>query len=293
MKEVIEFRISNEFVHLLLKPNEGKRTASNTIIYISRDDPRFEQIRLLSKHIREKYNEFFFLYSNIRREYSNKELDAATLLQVKIAKTFEPSGEECGTIYDESFACDICGSNRKQIGKLRLNRNTIPPKDISKTIAGEVVVSKRFASVFNKKGLKGVLFLPINLNEHNTEYYQSLPIAELELTRDVLAGVDIFDFSEGSEIKQLSVSGNCCYKIEKEVYKCPKGHTIGLNLLSELHVYQNPSIINYDFFSSKQRIGVRRGVLQPEPMYLCSQAFRRMVLEEKLSGFEFEVAHVK
>lgn len=293
MKEIIEFRISNEYVHLLLKPGEGKRNASNTIIHITKDDPKFEQIRILNKQIREKNKDFFFLYSNIRREYSKKELDTATLLHMTIKTTFEPTGEECGTVYDETTACEICGANRKQVGKLKLKKGSIPKKDIARTIAGEVLVSERFATVFKQRGLIGGLLEPITLDKGISNYYQLMVTSELELTRNTVAGVDIFDFSEGSEPTEFTVSGGHHVKIEKEVYKCPKGHTIGLNILSELYVLNSPSINDYDFFSSKQKIGVKRGLLQPEPLYLCSPAFRTMVEEEKLSGFEFEIAHIE
>jgi ribosomal protein S14 len=45
--------------------------------------------------------------------------------------------------------------------------------------------------------------------------------------------------------------------------------------------------------SSKQMIGVKRGLLRLEPLYLCSREFRKIALEEKLKGFEFEIAHIE
>lgn len=293
MKEIHEFRIYREYAHLLLKPGEGKDNGSKIVVYINRDDPKFEQVRMLTKEIKEKYNKSFFLYSNIRREYSKKELDKATLLHMIIKTTFEPAGEESGTVYDETTACEICGANRKQFGRLKLKRGSIPKKDIARTIAGEVVVSERFAIVFEKRGLKGVTLEPVTLDKGTSNYYQLKTTSELELTRDTVAGVDIFDFSEGSEPTEFTILDGHHIKIEKEVYKCPKGHTIGLNILSELYVLRSSSINDSDFFSSKQKIGVKRGLLQPEPLYLCSPAFRKMVEEEKLSGFEFEIAHIQ
>ena len=63
MKEVIEFRINNRYANLLLQPNEIKSNSTNTVIYVAKDDEKFEKIRILTKQIREKYNDFFFLYS--------------------------------------------------------------------------------------------------------------------------------------------------------------------------------------------------------------------------------------
>jgi len=293
MKEIIEFRIVNEYAHLLLEPGEGKKNSSNTIIHIMKDDPKFEQIRFLNKEIREKNNDFFFLYSNIKREYGKKELATAALLQMKIITMFEPAGEDCGTLYDETVACEICGANRKQISPLTLKKGSIPKKDIARTIAGEVVVSKKFMVAFKQKNLMGALLEPVVFAKDISDYYQLIASSpELELTDKTIAGVNLFDFSERSEGREFTVSGHRV-KLEREIYKCPKGHLIGLNLLSEAYVSSSPAINEYDFFSSKQKIGVKRGLLRPEPLYLCSQAFREMVEEEKLSGFEFEIANIE
>jgi len=96
--------------------------------------------------------------------------------------------------------------------------------------------------------------------------------------------------SEISDVLELILSEKYPVKLEREVYKCPKGHTIGLNLLSEPYVLKIAVIDEYDYFVSRQKIGVKRGLLRPEPIYLCSQSFRTMVLEEKLTGFDFEIA---
>lgn len=278
MKEVIEFRIGNEYAHLLLKPSEGKRNSSNTTIHITKDDPKFEQIRILDKQIREQNHDFFFLYSNIKREYSKKELETARLLQIQIKTTFEPAGEECGTIYDETTACGICGANRKQTNSLTLKKGSIPKKDIARTIAGELIVSEKFAQCFKQRGLKGALLEPVLFGKGTSDYYQLIASSELELTEKTIAGVNLFDLS-------TSDGG--------EIYKCPKGHTIGLNLLSEAYVLNSPAITENDFLVSKQKIGVKRGLLRPEPVYFCSQAFRKMIEEEKLIGFEFEITNIE
>jgi len=292
MKEIIEFRIDREYTPLLLKPDEGKRNDSNTIIRISRDDPKFEQIKVLYKKLRQE-NKFLFLHSNIKRNYSRKELDTAPLLQMLIKTTFEPAGEECGTMYDETITCEICGANRTQINSLKLKKGSVPKKDIARTIAGEIVVSEKFTTVFKQRGLKGAVFEPVVFVKEASHYYQLTAVNELELSKETVAGINVFDLSESSEEMEITIPGGYDFKLAKEVYKCPRGHTIGLNLLSEAFVLSNPLIAKYDFFSSKQKIGVKRGLLMPEPLYLCSQAFRKMVEEEKLSGFEFEITHIQ
>ena len=214
-------------------------------------------------------------------------------MRVKIKTTFEPAGEECGTVYDETLACEICGANRRQIGPLKLKKSTIPKNDIARTIAGEVVVSKKFVTAFEQRGLKGVSFDPITFTKGVSNIYQlNVFSPALELTPNTIAGVNIFDLSESSNGVEFTIPGGYQIKVEKEIYKCPRGHTIGLNLLSEPYVFNSSSINEYDFFVSNQKVGVKRGLLRPEPIYFCSTAFKKMVEEEKLSGFGYEIARV-
>lgn len=278
MQEKVELRIYKKYAHLLLKPNEGKDLGLYVSILIPREDPRFDKALKLTNEIREKYNDFFFLYSEIIRKYSKKELEEATLLHMKIKTTFEPAGEECGTVYDEMVACEICGANRKQIGPLTLKQGSVPKKDIARTIAGEVVVSEKFAAVCKQRGLKGLLLEPVFFGKGASKFFQLIGSSQIELSKDTVVGINPFDLSTSSE---------------EEIYKCPKDDTIGLNLLSEPYVLNSPSIKDYDFFASRQKIGVKRGLLRPEPIYFCSPSFRKMIEEEKLTGFEFEIANIE
>lgn len=294
MKEIIEFRIFEDYYPLLSKPNNAVFNGAAYVIVVEKGDAVFEEIKQLQDFVKKKYNKGFFGYSKIKRKYSKKELDTATLFQMKIKATFEPTGEECGTLYDETTACEICGANRKQISPLALKRGSIPKKDIARTIAGEVVVSEKFVAAFKQRDLKGAALEPVVFSKGVSDHYQIIASSELELTKNTVAGGDIFDLgSDGSEAYEFIISGGHKVKFEKEVYRCPKGHLIGLNLLSEAYVLNSLSIIENDFFMSKQKIGVKRGLLRPEPIYFCSPAFRKMIEEEKLSGFAFEVAHIE
>lgn len=279
MKETLELRINYDYANLLFKADEGKNLGTSVkVVELLKDDPRYNQVPIIAKQVKQKYDKAFFFGWEIKRKYSTKELDTAPLLHIKIKTTFEPAGEECGTLYDETVACEICGAKRKQRSPLTLKNGSVPKKDIARTIAGEVVVSEKFATAFKQKGLKGVLLEPVVFDKGASNYYQLVASTEIELSQSTVAGINPYDLSTSSE---------------GEIYKCPKGHTIGLNLLSEAYVLNSPSITENDFIASKQKIGVKRGLLRPEPLYLCSPAFRKMVEEEKLSGFEFEIAHIQ
>lgn len=289
MKETLELRINYDYAHLLFKADEGKNLGTSVkLVELSKEDPRYRQVPIIAEEVRKKYDRGFFFGWQIKRKYSKKELDTATLLHLKIKAVFEPTGEECGTLYDETAACEICGTNRKQISPLFLKKGTIPKKDIARTIGGEVIVSEKFVNAARQRNLKGLQLNPINVEK----YHQLTADIEVELSHRTVAGVDPWDFSEGSNGIEFSVSGDYSVKFEKEVYKCPKGDLIGLNLLSEPYVTDSSLIKEFDFFASRQKIGVKRGLLRPEPIYFCSPAFRKMIEEEKLSGFEFEITNI-
>lgn len=280
VKETTDLRINYNYAKLLFHPDEGKNIGTSVkVVELTRKDPRVNQVPAIAEEVKQRHGQAFFFGWEIKRRYTKKELDAATLFHIKIKTTFEPAGEECGTIYDESVACDICGANRKQMSPLKLKQGSVPKKDISKSIAGEIVVSEKFVEAFRRHGLKGAAFEPIVFDKGTSNSCQLIASSPaLELTTTTVAGINPFDLSDSSE---------------GEIYKCPKGYTIGLNLISEPYVLKSPSINDYDFFATKQKIGVKRGLLRPESLYLCSTAFRKMVEEEKLSGLNFEIVHVE
>jgi hypothetical protein len=293
VRETVEFRVYKEYAHLLFHSDEGKDLGSVQVVYVERDDPRFEKIGLLNKEIDKKDGASFFSYHHITRKYSKHEIDSAELFQVIAKQTFVTTGEECGTQYDETAACEICGANRKLIGPLKLRRSKTPKKDIARSIGGETIVSQKFADTARKRNLKGLLLTPVLFATDGPDYYRLSAETEIDLSDKTVAGVNPFDFSEGSEGSEHTIPGGYRVKFEKEVYKCPNGCCIGLNLLSELYVVGHPLINDNDFFMSRQKIGVRRGYLTPEPYYVCSPDFRRMVIEEKLTGFDFEIVRVE
>src|SRR5690606_17437283 len=221
MKEILELRVNYDYADLLFKADEGKNLGTSVkIVKLSKEDSKYLQIPIIAEEVKKKYNRSFFFGWEIKRQYSKKELDTATLFDLKIKTVFEPTGEECGTLYDETTACVICGANRKQVSPLILKKGTIPKKDITITIGGEVVISERFVNAVKHRNLKGLQLTPTNVEK----YYQLTAKTEIELSPNTIVGINPFDLSTNSE---------------GEIYKCPKGDTIGLNLLSEPYVLDN------------------------------------------------------
>ena len=280
MKETCEFRIDEDFAPKLFADDEGKRLGDSVRkVEISTDDTRFCSIGQLQEEVQKKTDCSFFYGWILRRHYSKKELDAASLFQLLITSTFEPAGEECGTEYDESTACPSCGAGARQITPLFMNVKRIPKsKDVSRTIAGENVVSRRVAELFSRHKISGAGLLPVKPSKKSSaesrDWFQlTVPMADAEIVAPTRVGINPFDDDE---------KGEC---------RCPVGDMIGLNLLSEVSI-KSTTRGDDDIISTRQFVGTRRGLLQPERIILVSPKVRQVFESERLKGVKFEVAHL-
>lgn len=280
MREIAELRVDEAFAPMLFEPDEGKRLGDSVRkVELETSAPRFKQIGELQRDLRRSVGKPFFYGWGLRRKYTKHELASAALLQLKVTVVFEPAGEECGTKYDESTACSRCGAGGKQAGPLFLDVKRIPKgKDFAKTIAGEVVISRRASELFIQHGVTGVAFHPVR-----TKGARSLELpdwsqlvihsADADIVPPTRAGIDPFNDDPKGE------------------HRCAEGDTIGLNLLSEVSV-DAASRGQGDIAASRQFVGVRRGSLRPERVILISQKVRQLIDAEKLKGCEIEVAHL-
>ncbi len=281
MRETYEFRVVEDFAGRLFRDDEGKKLGSGIVrlVQIASDDPRLPKIGDLQREIRRDCNRSFFHGWHIKRQYSKQEFDLAELFSLAINSTFEPAGEECGTKYDESTACPKCGAGAKQVAALFLDWKGIPKnKDISRTIAGEIVVSKRLVELFNQQRITGAEFRPLRQNPSSSaeskDWFQLLvQSAKTDVVPPTRAGIDPFDDDP---------KGEC---------RCTQGDLIGLNLLSEVSV-KSTTRDDADMVCTRQFIGTRRGLLRPARIILISPKVWRLIESEKLKGYEVEVAHL-
>jgi len=303
MQETIEFRIPEAYAKEFLDATDGICLGGSVRkVEVPLSDPRFARIGNLDHAFHAKGRAFFTAWIPHRR-YTTAELQAAKAFQVVVKRVFEPAGEECGTLYDESSACEYCGSGERQVSDLVLEARSLPKRGnlgIAKTIAGEVVVSQSFVDVFQANKLKGAEFRVVRERKKPSVaipgWHQlvvnSTPLAVVAPTR---AGITPFD--DGSErlsnqtsiLDELKINGSWCDR--EGQYRCPAGHTIGLNLLSELSVETNDGE-DCDIAYTKQRVGVRRGLLRPERLLVISARFRELGLHQGWKGMAFEIVHL-
>jgi hypothetical protein len=72
------------------------------------------------------------------------------------------------------------------------------------------------------------------------------------------------------------------------VFRCKYGHTIGLDILSELSINRN-SWEGCDLVATNQLFGVKRGLLRTYPLILVSQRLYSLLDNARFKGFSVEV----
>lgn len=276
METIAEFRIPEDHARACLRADQGESLGGTVRkLRIRTDDPLYRYVGEMQGIYRTAGRCFFHGWGLVRR-YTGEELASAATLHIDLKHYFEPCGEECGTTYDESTACPVCRAGAKQSNDLRLKRYP-KSRDIACTIAGEMIVSRRIVDLFEKHRITGARFGPVYLGRRSTspvsERFQLLIDRCVDISPKTLTCSNPFDLDDANE------------------YRCPRGDTIGLNLLSELFLTQS-SYDGRDIAATRQFTGQRIGLLRPQPHLVISQRLYRLLNEENIRGFKTEVAHL-
>jgi len=283
MKEYAEFRVPESYAKEFLPADFGK----NVMDFVRRvrvptDSEMHKKIGEFYKLVRSRDQDYFFLGWDIQRKYSEKELESAELLLLKISRTFEPAGLECGTIYDNQNVCEICGSGIRQISELILDLNTIPKNaDIARTISNEIVISQEMAQILIDNNITGYKLGRVHHKVSPTKSTRNPKKTWHQLIVNSLVS-----------ISPMTKTGNGPFdKDEDNSYRCKNGHTIGLNILSELSIYKG-SWDGSDIVATKEMFGVNRGLLRTYPLLLISQKLYRLMKKMECKGFTVEVVEL-
>ena len=303
MREYLEIRVDTIWRILFYPFYRGKNLGGVYLLEIDTNSKWYKWTEFLHG-VLNKIGMLLFSGWRHKRFYSKDEMRNNRCFQIYPSRFFEPDGEECGTIYDESSACPICGSGARQLSPLKLKRKTIPRSDLAMTIADgdEIIASERFVKMVREHELTGIDFDPVygaGKNGQPLNFYQIRPLHYLDISSKTTFGVNPFNLSgttpawtetrwekEGRKLKEHKE-----YHPEK-IYKCPNGDNMGLNILSEAYIKSNPMLDSLDFFASRQTVGIREGVIRPRHLFFCSNRMMRLIKEYKLKGIKFEVAHI-
>jgi len=79
---------------------------------------------------------------------------------------------------------------------------------------------------------------------------------------------------------------------ERGRYRCPHGHVLGLNLLSEVFV-DGTRWDGGDVACTRELLGVRRGLLALAPCLLISPRLRKLLLDYRIRGWQADVAYLR
>jgi hypothetical protein len=277
MKEIIEFRIFEKDAKTVLKDNQGVLLGESVRkLKLTMDDPLARQIGQLDIDARAR-GSVFFTYWDITRTYTDQEIAVAETFQLGLQSRYEPAGEECGTIYDESTACLICGAGRRQVSDLVLNVGRLPKtRDIAMTIADEMVVNARLANLIRERGITGADLRPVRHAGRNRSFTRSwyqLCIAPpfVRVDARTRAAQSPWD--------------------DDDLCRCPLGHVIGRQPTTELWI-NRLSWSGNDIARTQEYVGLKRGLLRPDPMLLITPRFFRLLRNEGIKGWKFEVAHL-
>jgi hypothetical protein len=282
MRETIEFRMFEKDAQRFLKPEDGKVLGGDTRkLVLEAKDPRMQLIGDIYREFRLQGRVFVTSW-DVQRKYTEEEWEGAELFHLQVRASVQPVGESCGTEYDDAAACRHCGAGAPQSTELRLDPGRLPRgKDIVRTLAdSELIVSARLVEAFQKQGLTGARFLPIRgrggrsaIDSWFQLSVESRPLGVAPRTR---VGINLFDADEAGK------------------YRCPEGHVLGLNLLSELFV-EREDWDGADVCATRQWVGMRSrdgGVFRPHPLLLISQRMRGLLTDLKAKGHQLEVAHL-
>jgi len=277
MREILELRLSAakaaQYIPEAVSQNQDPLDTVRLVL--DAHDPLVERLRSVEATFWAR-GETLFTMCEITRRYTPRELQSAERLKVEFWPFFMPSGEECGTAYDDSRACSHCGAGAPQVGALRLKVGRIPKsRDLVITPGAEIVVSARLAGAMQARGITGHGLRPVldTNDKASADWHQLIipvktaePVAPTRFGKDYLAP-------------------------EPDSARCPSGHILGMRLLSPIHVSRS-SLEAKDWLCTRGLLGLRQGLFRPYPLLLISQRLYRLLKELKVRHLNEEVAHL-
>jgi hypothetical protein len=241
------------------------------------DSEAFQRIKhFIERKRKQNVEGYQYLTVDLLRKYSKFELQNAEVLLLKIRSHFEPSGEECGTIYET--LCDHCNWGR-QVSDLILDLRRVPQhKDLAGTIAWvEWVVSSKFTETFAENKLTGAEFRPIFDLRNPTK--QAKEWSQLRVT------------GNAGGLADKTKLGKDPFSPSQVSWRCPLGHAVVTEFLSEIYLHRK-AWDGSDIAITSALFGQGRNLLRPTPLIIISQRMYQALKETGLTGFSCEVAHL-
>lgn len=276
--ELVEF-LESHFPAITRRIGKDAGQRARTVeTRVPSDSPEFLEIsRFVDSSRTAGMNAFrHFPIASFLRRYTKEELQQAEVLRLTITSHFEPSGEECGTIYET--LCKECNWGR-QISELNLDLRRVPQhKDISETIAWvEWVVSSKFLQAFTENKLTGAEFRPIfefkNPIKRSKEWHQ------------------LWVTGKAGKLAERTILRRDPFSPSQVEWCCPLGHSVVAEILTEIYL-RREAWDGSDIAITSNLFGQGRNLLRPAPLIVISQRLYRVLVSANLKGFSVEVAHL-
>lgn len=280
MEEYYALRVMAERAGDLFGPKEGHQMGHVRAVTLKSDDERIPMITALQRQLRLQGSYLVAGWSIIRK-YTQDELLGAAWLHLLPTSFVLSAGEDCTTVYDETEACPVCSWGSRQITPLSLPKSKIPKgADLSWTWGDEYVVTDRARELIETLDPDSVDFGQVVRCNSKTVtidgYWQMGPRYDrFRMVPPTVARDHVID--DG---------------VDPDSARCPFGHTIGHELVTELYVASQTSDLNGHMYRTSNGVGSKQGLFRPRSEVLVSQEFYRRWVQAGLYGAKFEVAHV-
>jgi hypothetical protein len=170
LKTQIEYRILEEHARSVFGPDEGQVIGRHKfkirVVKLDADDPRWVELARLYDRLGGRD----FYGWQIRRTYSLTETRNASLHLFQITTGILPTGEDCGTQYNDHDVCPLCGAGRVQVSPLRLNLTNAPKRaEFAESWHGEAIISVRVVRLLIDAGMTGFGLGPVQRSKKGDE----------------------------------------------------------------------------------------------------------------------------
>lgn len=168
IEEILDLRIPEQKAQRFLDASTGKTIGGGRVrqVIVRVGDPLWETIATIQRELLAQDDQLYLGWG-LSRRYSADELAAAELFHFFFTRVFEPPGEMCGTLYDDSTACPACGAGRTQLSDLVLDLRKAPKTDFATTIADEYIIAQRAAEILVDANVGGIELRPVR---HRSRY---------------------------------------------------------------------------------------------------------------------------
>jgi hypothetical protein len=242
------------------------------------DSPEFRAIATFvdAKRRQGQKDYKFFPIASYLRKYTKDELRNAEVLTLNISSCFEPSGEECGTIYETQ--CQECNMGRQESDLILDLRRAPQQKDIGKTIAlVEWIVSSRFVRIFRERELTGAEFRPVFEFKHPTR--KSKDWYQLWIT------------GKAGKLSEHTKLGKDAFSPSQTNWRCSLGHSEATTILSEICLNRK-EFDGSDISITNDLFGQGRNLVRPVPEIVISSRLYQVLDEHKIKGFSCEISRL-